>query len=42
MVKNLPPMREIQVSPLGQEEPLEKEMTTNPVVCPENPMDRGA
>ena len=42
MVKNLPPMREIQVSPLGQEEPVEKEMTTNPVVYPENPMDRGA
>ena len=42
MVKNLPPMQEIQVSPLGQKKPLEKEVTTNPVVCLENPMDRGA
>ena len=29
MVKNLPAMQETQVRPLGQEEPLEKEMATH-------------
>ena len=29
MVKNLPAMQEIQVWPLGQEDPLEKEMATH-------------
>ena len=29
MVKNLPVMQEIQVQSLGQEDPLEKEMTTH-------------
>ena len=29
MVKNLPPMQEIQVWSLGQDDPLEKEMATH-------------
>ena len=29
MVKNLPPIQEIQVQFLGQEDPLEKEMATH-------------
>ena len=29
MVKNLPAMQEIWVQPLGQEDPLEKEMATH-------------
>ena len=29
MVKNLPPMREARVQPLGQEDPLEKGMATH-------------
>ena len=29
MVKNLPAMRETQVQPLGQEDPVEKEMATH-------------
>ena len=29
MIKHLPPMRETQVHPLGQEDPLEKEMATH-------------
>ena len=29
MLKNLPVVQETQVQPLGQEEPLEKEMTTH-------------
>ena len=40
MVKNLPAMQETQVQSLGQEDPLEKGMTT--LSCLENPMDRGA
>ena len=34
----------MQVRSLGQEDPLEKEMTDNPLQysCLENPMDRGA
>ena len=39
-VKNLPAMQETQVQSLGQEDPLEKGMTT--LSCLENPMDRGA
>ena len=43
MVKNLPAMQEIQVWPLGQEDPLEKGMTTHSSTsCLENPTDRGA
>ena len=33
-LKNLPAMQESHISPLGQEEPLEKEMTTTPVFLP--------
>ena len=32
MVKNLPAKQERQVSPLGQEDPLEKEMATHPSI----------
>ena len=32
MVKNLPAMQEIWVQPLGQEDPLEQEMTTHPSI----------
>ena len=35
MVKNLPAMQETQVQPLGQEDPLEKEMATQ---CCHSPM----
>ena len=38
-VKNPPAMQETQVQPLGQEDPLEEGMATQPT---ENPMDRGA
>ena len=43
MVKNLPAMQETQVQSLGQEDPLEKGMTTHPLQysCLENPRDRG-
>ena len=34
MVKRLPIMRETWVQPLGQEDPLEKEMATTPVLLP--------
>ena len=34
MVKNLAAMQETQVQSLGQEDPLEKEMTTHPVFLP--------
>ena len=34
MVKNLPEMKEIQVLPLGQEDPLDKEMAITPVFFP--------
>ena len=30
MVKNLPAMQETRIQSLGQEDPLEKEMATNP------------
>ena len=42
MVKNLPAMQETQVQSLGQEDPLEKEMTTHPVFLPGEFHDRGA
>ena len=41
-VKNLPPMQETQVQPLGQEDSLEEEMATHLLSCLGNPMDRGA
>ena len=41
MVKNLPTMQETWVRPLGQEDSLEKEMTTQNA-CLENSVDRGA
>ena len=43
-VKNLPAMQETWVLPLGQEDPLEKEMATYPfqLSCLGNPMDGGA
>ena len=31
-VKNLPVVQEIQVQPLGQEDPLEKEMATHAII----------
>ena len=34
MVKNLPALQETSVQPLGQEDPLEKEMATTPVFLP--------
>ena len=34
MVKHLPTMPETQVQSLGQENPLEKEMATTPVLLP--------
>jgi len=42
MVKNLPTMQDAWIGSLGQENPLEKEMTTHFSSCLENPMDRGA
>ena len=39
-IKNLPAMQETQVRSLGQKDPLEKGMTTNPVSLPREPMDR--
>ena len=41
VVKNLPTMQETWVRPLGQEDSLEKEMTTQNA-CLENSVDRGA
>ena len=42
-VKNLPAMQETQVRSLGQEDPLEKEMTTHSsILAWKIPMDRGA
>ena len=41
VVKNLPAAQEMQVPSLGQEDPLEKEMTRN-ISFLENPMNRGA
>ena len=40
MVKNSPAMQETRVRSLGQEDPLEKEMATTPVLLPENPMNK--
>ena len=34
IVKNLPVMQEAGVRPLGQEDPLEKEMATHPIFLP--------
>ena len=42
MVKNPPAMQELWVRSLGQEGPVEKEMTTHLVFLLGNPMDRGA
>ena len=42
-VKNLPAMWGTQVQSLGQEDPLEQEMTTHSsILAMENSMDRGA
>ena len=41
-VKNLPALQEIQIQPLGQEDPLEKETANHSSFLPENPRDRGA
>ena len=41
VVKNLPAMQETQVQSLGQEDSLEKEMSTHSSIL-KNPMDRGA
>jgi len=43
-VKNLPAMQEMGIQSLGQEDPLEKDMTMHSSIdCYlENPMDRGA
>ena len=41
-VKNLTAMQKTQVRSLGQEDPLEKEMATQPVSCLEKSMDRRA
>ena len=42
MVKCLPAMRKTWVPSLGQEDPLEKEMATTPVLLPGESLDRGA
>ena len=42
MLKHLPAMQETQVLPLGQEDPLEKEMATRSSILAWSPMDRGA
>ena len=42
VVKCLPVLWEIQIQPLGQEDPLEKETATHSIFLPENPRDRGA
>ena len=41
VIKNLPAVQETQVRPLGQLDPLEKEMAFQ-YSCLENPMDIGA
>ena len=41
-VKNLPALQEIQIQPLGQEDPLEKETASHSSFLPESPRDRGA
>ena len=46
-VKNLPAMQEMQVQPMGWEDPLEEDMATRVLdqrqySCLESPMDRGA
>ena len=43
MVKTLPPMQEIRVCSLGQEDPLEKGLATHSsILAWRTPMDRGA
>ena len=43
LVKNLPAMQETHVRSPGQEDPLQKKMTTHSsILAWENPMDRGA
>ena len=42
VVKNLLPMLETQVQSLGWEDPLEEGMQPTPIMCLENPLDRGA
>ena len=43
MVKNLPPMQEIRVCSLSQEDPLEKGLATHSsILAWRTPMDRGA
>ena len=37
----MPEMPDTQVRSLGQEDPLEKEITTHSSILPENPMDIG-
>ena len=42
-VQNMPAVQETQIQPLGQEDPLEKEMATHPsILAWRIPMDRGA
>ena len=42
MIKNPPAMQETQVRSLGQEDPLEEEMTAHSSILVENPMNREA
>ena len=42
MTKNLPAVQETCIQPLGQEDPLQKEMATLQYSCLENFMNRGA
>ena len=43
MIKNLPAMQETQVQSLGQEDPLQKRLTTHSsILAWRIPMDRGA
>ena len=39
MVKSLPAVQETWALPLGQEDPLEKEMSTTQYSCLENPVN---
>ena len=41
-VKNLPVMQEMQVQPLGLEDPLEEGMATNSSILAGKSLDRGA
>ena len=42
MLKKLPAVQETQVRFLGQEDPLEKGMTSHSIILVKNSMDRGA